>query len=314
MALAAPARYVASTLVGPGRVQVERLPRPRPAAGEVLIRLEGCGVCGSNVPPWEGRSWFSYPFSPGAPGHEGWGSVDELGEGVEGPGVGTRVAALSFAAFAELDVAPAAHVVELSPELAGVPFPGEGVGCAVNVFRRSRIRSGSRVAIVGCGFLGLLLVQLAAAEGADVTAFSRRHFARELAHTAGAGATLGLDDDPEETFDVVIEAAGVQETLDLAARLTRERGTLVVAGFHQDGPRVVDLQLWNWRGLDVVNAHERDPEVYLEGIRAAVDLAASGVLDVEGLVTHRFPLGRLSDALETARARPDGFLKAVVIP
>ena len=65
--------------------------------------------------------------------------------------------------------------------------------------------------------------------------------------------------------DRVIEAVGKQWPLDLAAELTRERGRLIVAGYHQDGPRQVNMQLWNWRGLDVINAHERDPEVYMRG-------------------------------------------------
>jgi len=49
---------------------------------------------------------------------------------------------------------------------------------------------------------------------------------------------------------------------------------MIVAGYHQGGLRQVNMQLWNWRGLDVINAHERDPAVYLQGMQAAVDLIA----------------------------------------
>jgi threonine dehydrogenase-like Zn-dependent dehydrogenase len=73
------------------------------------------------------------------------------------------------------------------------------------------------------------------------------------------------------------------------------------------------MQLWNWRGLDVVNAHERDPAVYVEGIRGAVEAVSTGVLNDEQLYTHTFPLDQLDDALETMRNRPDGFLKALVV-
>ena len=90
--------------------------------------------------------------------------------------------------------------------------------------------------------------------------------------------------------DRVIEAVGKQWPLDLAAELTRERGRLIVAGYHQDGPRQVNMWLWNWRGLDVINAHERDPKVYVQGIREAVDAVASGRLDPGPLYTHVFPL------------------------
>ena len=74
----------------------------------------------------------------------------------------------------------------------------------------------------------------------------------------------------------VIEATGKQWPLDLAAELTAERGRLVIAGYHQDGPRQVNMQLWNWRGLDVINAHERDPAIYVHGVRAAVAAVAGG--------------------------------------
>ena len=65
--------------------------------------------------------------------------------------------------------------------------------------------------------------------------------------------------------DRVIEAVGKQWPLDLAGEITRERGRLIIAGYHQDGPRQVNMWLWNWRGLDVINAHERDPKIYMQG-------------------------------------------------
>jgi threonine dehydrogenase-like Zn-dependent dehydrogenase len=112
----------------------------------------------------------------------------------------------------------------------------------------------------------------------------------------------------------VIEVVGEQGPLDLATELTRERGRLVIAGYHQDGPRSVNLWLWNWRGLDVINAHERDPRVYLEGIQLAVDAVVSGRLDPTPLYTHRFALAQANEAFEAMRARPDGFLKALITP
>ena len=65
----------------------------------------------------------------------------------------------------------------------------------------------------------------------------------------------------------VIECTGLQWPLDLASELSAERGRLVIAGYHQDGLRQVNMQLWNWRGLDVINAHERDPQAYVDGMR-----------------------------------------------
>jgi 2-desacetyl-2-hydroxyethyl bacteriochlorophyllide A dehydrogenase len=314
----------AATITGPEAVELRDVPTPDPGPGQVLVELEGCGVCGSDLPVWQGRPWFDYPRETGAPGHEGWGRVAAVGEGVRDLAVGTRVAALSFHADAEFDVADADAVVPL-PEAIGpeVPFPGEALGCAMNVLRRSDVQAGQTVAVVGAGFLGALLVQLAAGAGARVIGISRREFARRTAARMGAHETVALDDAAPgaveeltggELCDRVLEVTGKQEPLDLCGKLTKVRGRLVVAGFHQDGPRTVDMQLWNWRGLDVVNAHERDPALYVRGMREAAEAIAAGRLDPSPLYTHEFPLERLGEALAMASERPDGFLKAVVRP
>jgi threonine dehydrogenase-like Zn-dependent dehydrogenase len=312
---------LAAVLVGPRRLEVRKVPRPEPGAGEVRIAVEGCGLCGSNGPPWQGRSWFQYPFAPGSPGHEGWGVVDQLGDGVTDLAVGDRVAFLSDKALAEYDVAAATSAVRLPPALADQPFPGEPIACAMNVFRRSDIRAGQTVAVIGIGFLGAILVRLAREAGARVIAIGRRPFALELAQQLGAEQVLPLDEQEKivaavggPVCDRVIEAVGAQGPLDLAGALTRERGRLVIAGYHQDGPRQVNMQLWNWRGLDVINAHERDPAVYVEGIRAAADAVASGRLDPRPLFTHRYPLDRAAEAFTALEERPEGFMKALVMP
>ncbi len=313
----------AAVIAGPKGARVERVARPDPGPGTVRVKLEGCGVCGSNLPVWEGREWFRYPMQPGAPGHEGWGVVDAVGSGVNGLKVGDRVATLSSAAYAEYDVVNADSAVLLPPALAGKPFPGEPLGCAMNIFRRGDIQAGHTVAIIGIGFLGALVTRLATNAGARVIAISRRPFALELARAYGAAECIPMDDHHKIIERVksltngafcerVIEVVGEQWPLDLAGELTRERGKLIVAGYHQDGPRQVNMWLWNWRGLDVINAHERDPKVYVEGIRLAVEEVASGRLDPFPLFTHRYGLDELNQAFEAMRSRPEGFLKAII--
>jgi threonine dehydrogenase-like Zn-dependent dehydrogenase len=313
----------AAVVAAPGRARLIQTAIPAPRPGEVRVRLEGCGVCGSNLAPWEGRPWFKYPLAPGELGHEGWGRVDALGPEVSRVRVGDRVALLSYRAFAEYDVALETAVVRLPESLAAKPFPGEALGCAMNVFKRSDIQAGQSVAIVGIGFLGAVLTALSARAGAKVLAISRRPFALEMARKLGAAETIPMDnhqgiiDRVKELTsgkgcERVIEAVGQQGPLDLAAELTCERGRLVIAGYHQDGPRQVNLQLWNWRGLDVVNAHERNPSIYLEGMQAAVDAVASGRLEPFGLFTHTFRLDQLAGALDAMKARPGNFLKALV--
>ena len=86
----------------------------------------------------------------------------------------------------------------------------------------------------------------------------------------------------------------------------------MIAGYHQDGMRTVDLSLWNWRGLDIVNAHEHEASRHVTGMRRAVGLVERGVLDLDALFTDRVGLDGLSGASAWIRDRPDGFLKAVV--
>jgi threonine dehydrogenase-like Zn-dependent dehydrogenase len=72
------------------------------------------------------------------------------------------------------------------------------------------------------------------------------------------------------------------------------------------------MQLWNWRGLDVINAHERDPAVYLRGVREAVEAVVSGRIDPTPLYSAGYRLDQLAQALDATRDRPDGFVKALV--
>lgn len=314
-----------AVIEAPRRIRIDEMPEPMPDKGQVRIKVEGCGVCGSNLPTWQGRPWFKYPIAAGAPGHEGWGVVDAVADDVRAVAVGERVAMLSYNAFAQWDVARAEHVVKLPPALAGRPFPGEALACAMNVFERARIEAGQRVAIVGVGFLGAVLTKLATAAGARVFGVSRRAKALDLAREFGA-EQVSPSHDPSKVVaqvmqwtagrgcDCVIEAAGVQSTLDLSAQLTAERGRLVIAGYHQDSPRSVDMQLWNWRGIDVINAHERDPLAYVRGMRAAIDWVCSGGIDLARVCTHAFPLARLDAALDAACEGTDGVVKAWVVP
>ncbi|MGN6058959.1 MAG: MDR/zinc-dependent alcohol dehydrogenase-like family protein [Sphingomicrobium sp.] len=315
----------AAVLTGAGKLKIEDVPMPEPGPGQVRIRLEGCGVCASNLTPWAGPDWMQFPTEPGALGHEGWGVVDAVGPGAGGLVPGDRVAALSGNAYAEYDIAEAANVVKLPESLRGFDLPLEPFGCAMNIFRRSDIHEGQTVAIIGIGFLGSILVNRACNAGARVIAISRRQESLDLARLIGPINAIPMDDHWQiiervreltngAFCDRVIEAVGKQWPLDLAGELTREGGRLIIAGYHQDGPRQVNMQLWNWRGFDVVNAHERDPAVSLQGMREAVEAIESGLIDPKLLITHRYPLERLDEALNATRDRPGNFVKAVVVP
>jgi threonine dehydrogenase-like Zn-dependent dehydrogenase len=156
-----------------------------------------------------------------------------------------------------------------------------------------------------------------------VIVISRRQESLDLARHYGAAEVIPMHDHHAiiaegqrltngRGAERVIEAVGKQWPLDLAGELVAEGGRLVIAGYHQDGPRQVNMQGWNWKGIDIASAHERDPAVQMRGLREAVDAVASGRLDPTPLYTHSYPLDRLGEALAATRDKPEGFVKALI--
>jgi len=288
---------------------------PEIGPGQLLVRIAGCGVCASDLNAWRGVPGVEYPLPIGAPGHEAWGEVVAVGDAVDARRVGERVTGLLWNGFAELGVARAENVLALPRSLP--ELPGEPLACAMNVVRRSGIQPGQRLAIVGFGYLAALIVQLLPEGASEWIALSRRAASRDLALRLGASAAYDFDAVPSaawDSFPVVIEAAGVQQTLDLATWLTGFGGRLVIAGYHADGPRTVNMQSWNWKGIDVVNAHERQPSAYVAGLRAAFDLLAHRPMDLSTLHTNCWSLDDAIEAFRFAEERPPSFVKGFIRP
>jgi threonine dehydrogenase-like Zn-dependent dehydrogenase len=296
-------------LTGPRRASIEEVPAPDPAGGEVLVRVRACGLCASDLNAWHGVQGIEYPLEPGRPGHEVWGEVAAVGPGVDAVRIGQPVTGLMQCGLAEYAIGRVDELVPIDR-----PVLGEPLGCAANVVRRARIRPGDRVACVGFGYLAALIAQMGLAEQ-DWIAISRRQDSLALAQELGAEATYTFDSVPFhlwDSFPVVIEAAGVQQTLDYATWLTAHGGRLVVAGYHADGQRSVNMQTWNWKGIDVINAHERDPTVCVRGLRSGLAAVKEHRLDIDRLITHRWGLHQVTEGFTTLETRPPGFIKGVV--
>jgi threonine dehydrogenase-like Zn-dependent dehydrogenase len=294
-------------LIGPRELQLVTVPEPRPGQGEVLVRLRACGICASDLNAWRGVPGIEFPLAAGAPGHETWGEVVQIGPGVDALEPGQCVTGLLGNGLAEFGVARAEHLVALD-----APLLGEPLACALNVLRRAG--QADMVAFVGFGYLAALCAQLLPG-GTRWIAFARRADARALAQRLGAAAVYSFENVPAEVWDsapVVIEAAGVQQTLDFATWLTAYGGRLVIAGYHADGPRTVNMQSWNWKGIDVINAHDRDPQVFVDALRDGLHLVAERGLELGGLTTHEFGLADAADAFSAAEHHPPGFIKSVI--
>lgn len=309
----------AAQLVRPGHFELVEVERPEPGPGQVRVALEGCGVCASNLPVWQGRPWFDYPLVPGQLGHEGWGRVEAVGNGVDAVLLGRRVALISNCAYAEADLAGVDDLIPLPDSVPTAPL--EPFGCVFNVADRAQLMPGASVAVVGLGFIGLGVTRLATLSGCRVAAISSNPTSLALAEAIGAqaiplsdrGATREAVAAAIGDCDRVIECTGHQEPLDIAGDLIAEGGRLVIAGYHQDGPRQIDLQQWNWKGIDVVNAHERDPRRVRQGMQIAADALAADAWWVDNLITHTYPLTEIDSALAGAADRPAGFVKAAVL-
>jgi threonine dehydrogenase-like Zn-dependent dehydrogenase len=99
----------------------------------------------------------------------------------------------------------------------------------------------------------------------------------------------------------------------MLGEVTRMSGKVGIVGYHQGGMREIPLAYWNWMAFQIVNAHFREVATILRGMRIGMRLLTSGRLALDGLVTHRFPLGEIGQAFLAAHEKPEGFVKSTVL-
>lgn len=310
-----------ATLIAPRTTRLEMRDPPVPGAGEVRVRVRACGVCASELHAWEGDD-RTYPRILG---HEVAGEVIAVGADVRGFAPGQRVTGLFGNGFAEEAVTLAERVVPLPDALSWeAGSAGEPLACVVSAARRTRVEVGDTVALVGLGFMGLLMLQLLRLTGAArIVGIDPRPEARDAARRFGADAVAHPDeaeawrarrDDPESGLPLAVETTGVQAGLTLAGTLVRQHGMLSILGYHQGEPRSVDMEDWNFKAIDVLNAHERRHAHKVDCLRRGIALVAAGRVAVEPLFTHRTGLDGVDDAFRALRGKPTGYIKAVVLP
>jgi L-iditol 2-dehydrogenase len=281
---------------------------PPPAPDEVLVRVEACGVCASDLEPWRDGPPAALHL-----GHEAAGEVVAVGPDVEALAPGERVGMwIERGGYADHLVCPASRCFpsQLPAEALALLEP---LACALNAVELAAPGAGDAVILVGGGFMGNL-VQLVARlrEPRSLVVFEPRSDARERALALGADAAVAPHAPGFGDADVVFEVAGSQHALLLAGGLVRTEGRLAIVGYHR-GERTVPLGDWNWRALELVNCHVRDPRRIHTAMERALELVETGQVDAGALVTHRFPLDRIEEAFRAAEEKPDGFVKSVVV-
>lgn len=299
-------------LFEPRRGRVVERPLGPPNARQVLLRVLVNGVCASELQDWltSGSSDLPLPL-----GHEPVGEIVVAGRDTSFQ-PGQLVTGRIDASFSEFVVSDCDELVLVPDGLDPLGVLGEPVGCVLEGLRRTPIRQGARVAMIGAGFMGLVMAQLLTRTLArEVVVIDPREDARAAALDNGADSAVRPVDvegrDDAESFDVVIEASGAAPALDLATSLVTAHGVLSMLGYHQTS-RTIDMRVWNEKALDVVNAHVRDRRLMRDAIQAAIHLQASGRIDPARLITHRFSLDEVDAAYEALATKPTGFIKAVI--
>ncbi len=174
--------------------------------------------------------------------------------------------------------------------------------------------------------MGLLMLQAMRLKGAGrVAGIDIREEAHRAAERFGADEVMTPDQVPDDLkmtdwsqlggdygVDVAVEASGTQAGLTLAGQMAHEHGVLSIVGYHQGGPRKVDMELWNWKALEVLNAHERRTDYQMDCMRRSLTLLAAGKIETSSLVTHRFELDQVDEGFRALSAKPPGFVKAVI--
>ncbi len=326
---------------------IEDVPRPDPAPGELLVRIAACGVCHTDLHYLDhGVKTFKAP--PLILGHEPSGHVAAVGAGVKKFREGDRVLVppvttcgvcsycrlgrenicatmLMFGnnldgAFAEHMVAPAKDCVAL-PE--GLPLEecsiiSDAVSTPFHAVRnRAQVRAGESVVVYGCGGVGMNAVQVAAAMGASVVAVDISDEKLEIARRLGAAATVNARavESPEKAVreitgggaDVAFEAIGNPATIRAAFQSLRRGGRFCLIGYSAEEVafQVAKLMYFEMTVVGSLGCRPVDYPPLLELVRL-------GKIQVLPLVTGRFPLEGVNEALDLLRAGKG--LRSIVIP
>lgn len=322
----------------PGSIRVDDVPDPKPAHGQVIVRVGACGICGTDLHIADGH--FPPTPYPIVPGHEFAGEVVELGSGVTGDQcrVGDRVAVdpslfcgyctpcrsghgnlcanwgatgdTVDGAFADYVAVPAANCYRMPDSLTfqqGALV--EPVSCAVHGVRRVGVEAGERFLVTGAGTMGLVMQQLLQRAGAKVTVVDRNTArlgrATELGAHAVAADVAELDG---ERFDAAADCTGAVPAIEAAFEALRRGGRLLVFGVAPEEARVAlsPFRIYNDE-ITVVGSM-----AVLHSFGAALGLVADGVIDTAALLTDTLPLEQYPDAL--ALMRSGAGLKAQVVP
>lgn len=333
-----------AVMTEPGKIQFKDLPVPQPQAGEVLIRVRRIGVCGSDIHVYHGlHPYTSYPV---VQGHEVSGVVAGFGQGVSGFTLGDPVVFMpqvtcgecypcrhgqyhicdhlkvmgfqTGGAGQEFFPVKAEMVLKVPPSLSlDQAAMIEPISVAVHALRRGGLASGMKVVVLGAGTIGNLVGQVARASGAEVLITDVSPYKLEKARACGFQQVVNNGDQDlggailsafgPDRADLILECVGVQDTITQAVSQARKGSTIVVVGVFGKKP-VVDLGLVQDRELTL-----RGTLMYQKvDYERAIELAASGALHLDEMITARFAFRDYLRAYEAIEAAHGNSLKVMI--
>jgi 2-desacetyl-2-hydroxyethyl bacteriochlorophyllide A dehydrogenase len=319
----------------PGSYRVAQVPDPAPGQGQIVVRVDACGICGTDIHIMDGE--FPPTPYPITPGHEFAGTIEAVGPEVNdtlGLSVGDQVAVdpsllcgycrrcragrdnlcenwgaigdTIDGAFAEYVAVPAVNAHRLPPHLDGQQGAMiEPLACAVHGLRRlggtgSGDTFGDSVVLTGAGTMGLLLLQLLVHAGAGpVTVVDRVEGRLEVARKLGASRTVtDLAELADERFEVAVDATGVAPVIEGASRLLDRGGRLLVFGVSA-ADAVIGASPFRIYNDEITITGSM---AILRSFAPAVELMASGAVDVRPLLSAPLGLSQFGEALERVRS------------
>ena len=335
-------------LFGAKDTRIVEVEKPVAGPGEVLVKVKAVAICPSDLRLWEdGHAGGTYPDHPFTQGHEFSAEVAELGEGVEGPAVGTPVAVtplwacgkcalcreglsnicskIVFPSFPQADGAMAEYMAvpswSVEPLPATVDFVAgammEPLQASVHGAGLGQFEPDWNIAIVGAGIIGLGVLQTVKAHGAkNVYVADPLEFNREMANKLGAKQTVNFATDLiellpslEEQPRVVYECSGHPAALGQAMQLCRAGGLVVIIGVPH--PDVIQFDTVPPRRKELHFVFSR--RYRLETLKETLALLAEGSVDLSAFPVKTFPFEQSAEAMAYADSKPAGILRTVVV-
>jgi 2-desacetyl-2-hydroxyethyl bacteriochlorophyllide A dehydrogenase len=314
--------------VGERKLELRTVEIGEPGPYELLVKVEACGICTWDLFIYSGgfRSFRDFPFYFG---HEGVGVVEKTGPGVTRFQVGDRVA---LRESRDIGAIGTGHMAEYAIQQEGdvIPLPKDGkapehwmiepVACCVNAIDLAPIKPGQRVALVGSGFMGGILLQLLAMSPAsDVSVFDLRKESLEYAESVGPRGLvtvydLGKGAVPEDlkgSFDIVFETAAVEPAFRLSDELVKSGGTLAIFSWHHHD-MTFDFGRWHVRGINVLNTSPAAAPNFTDCFLRSVPLMESGRIDLAPLVTHVGTPEEAAALYADGLSKENGYIKGVI--